>query len=170
MLGWRASIRRHGWGTLAAMRPLLIAALMLVAAPAFAAPAPDRAADEAAVREVVRKYVDARELRSPEAVGALFTEDADQHTTAGEWRRGRAGIVPGAMRSSAANTGVRDIKVETVRFLNADAAIADGPYTITGPGAAVRRMWATLVLTRQAGGEWRIAAIRNATPTGAPPP
>lgn len=145
------------------MRTLLIVSSLLIAAPAFAQPTA-RAADEAAVREVVRRYVDARELRSPEAVGALFTEDADQHTTAGEWRRGRAGIVPGTMRSSTANPGSRSITVETVRFLTPDAAIADGPYVISGAGQATRRMWATLVLTRQPDG-WRIAAIRNAVPT-----
>lgn len=150
------------------MRQLLIAIALAVATPALAAP-PSRAADEAAIRALVRSYVDARELRSPEAVGALFTPDADQHTTAGEWRRGRAEIVPGTMRSSAATTGVRNITVQTLRFLTADVAIADGPYTITGPGPEVRRMWATLVVTRQAEG-WKIAAIRNATPTGAPPP
>jgi uncharacterized protein (TIGR02246 family) len=150
------------------MRLMLTALSFVAATPALAAQ-PSRAADEAAIRALVRSYVDARELRSPEAVGALFTEDADQHTTTGEWRRGRAGIVPGTMRSSAANTGTRDIKVETVRFLTADAAIADGPYTITGPGTQVRRMWATLVVTRQKDG-WKIAAIRNATPTGAAPP
>ncbi len=147
------------------MRPLLIALSLLAATPAVA----QTAADEAAIRALVRSYVDARQLRSEEAVGALFTEDADQHTTTGEWRRGRAGIVPGTMRSSAANPGSRAITVETVRFLTPDAAIADGPYVITGPGTQVRRMWATLVVTRQADG-WRIAAIRNAMPTGAPPP
>lgn len=122
-------------------------------------------ADEAAIRDLVRRYVDARDLQDPAAIGALFTADADQHTTAGEWRRGRDQIVPGTLRSSDRNPGARRIDVETVRFLAPDVAIADGPYRITAPNGQTRRMWATLVVKREAGA-WRIAAIRNATPTG----
>ena len=141
------------------MRTLLFLAALLVAAPAFAAPA----ADEAAVRELVRKYTDAREARSPEAIGALFTDDADQHTTAGEWRRGRAEILRGTAQSSSRNPGTRRITVRTVRFVTPDTAIVDGPYELVEQGKVVRSMWATLVLARGPGG-WRIAAIRNAIP------
>lgn len=120
-------------------------------------------ADETAIRELVRAYVNARDLKDPAAIGALFTPDADQHTTTGEWRRGRDAIVPGALASSGREPGIRRIEVETVRFLSPDIALADGPYTVTSPEGAVRRMWATLVVQRS-GGTWRIAAIRNAAP------
>ena len=125
---------------------------------------PAQSADETAVREVVRRYVDARELRDPKAIEALFTDDADQHTTSGEWRRGRAQVVPGTLESSSRNPGSRRITVSAVRFITPDVAIADGPYEI-GSGTAVRRMWTTIVLRRQAG-SWRIAAIRNMVPSG----
>lgn len=110
----------------------------------------------------------ARGLRDAAAVEALFTADADQYTTAGEWRRGRAAIVAGTARSSAANPGERRIRVESVRFPTADVAIADGPYEIVAEGGAApaRRMWTSIVLVRQADG-WRIAAIRNMVPTSA---
>jgi len=120
--------------------------------------------DDAAVREAVRRYVNARELKDPAAIAALFTTDADQHTTSGEWRRGRAQIVPGTLESSARNPGARTITVQAVRFISSDVAIADGPYEIAG-ARGTRRMWATLVLKREADG-WRIAAIRNMVPTG----
>jgi uncharacterized protein (TIGR02246 family) len=120
--------------------------------------------DEAAVRDAVRRYVNARELKDPAAIDALFTADADQHTTSGEWRRGRAQVVPGTLESSKRNPGKRDIAVQAVRFITPDVAIADGPYEITGTNGT-RRMWATLVLKREAG-VWRIAAIRNMVPTG----
>ena len=42
--------------------------------------------DESAVRDVVRQYVDARERADAAAIGALFTSDADQLTSSGEWR------------------------------------------------------------------------------------
>lgn len=123
--------------------------------------------DEAAVRAVVKQYMDARERRDARALEALFTSDADQHTTAGEWRRGRAAVVPGSLESSQRNVGTRRITVESVRFVTPDVALADGPYEIdAGSGADVRRMWTTIVLRRGTDG-WRIAAIRNMIP-GAP--
>jgi len=125
------------------------------------------AGDEAAVRDVVRRYVAAREERDPRAVEALFTEDADQFTTGGEWRRGRPAIVKGTAASSAQNPGRRDITVEAIRFPAPGVALVDGRYEIAGTSAG-RRMWTTLLLTRGPGG-WRIAAIRNMVPTGPPP-
>jgi hypothetical protein len=74
--------------------------------------------------------------------------------------------VPGALASSKRNPGTRTIRIESIRFLTPEVAIADGPYEITA-GGEVRRMWTTLVVVRDAG-VWRIAAIRNMVPTGAP--
>jgi uncharacterized protein (TIGR02246 family) len=119
--------------------------------------------DEAAVREVVRRYVDAREARDEKAVAALFTEDADQLVSSGEWRRGRAAVVKGTQASSARNEGKRTITVETVRFLAPDVALADGRYEIGSGTSAERKMWASITLKRTAAG-WRIAAIRNMLP------
>ena len=127
-----------------------------------------RRGDEAAVRDLVRRYVDARERRSGPDIEALFTEDADQYTTAGEWRRGRAAIVPGALQSSARNPGSRTVRVESVRFVAPGVAIADGPYEITSGGADARRMWTTIVAVREGSGAWKIAAIRNIAPTQQP--
>lgn len=124
---------------------------------------PPSSRDEAAVKEVVRRYVNARELGDSNAVEALFTADADQHTTSGEWRRGRAQVVTGTRESSARNPGSRSITIETVRFVSPDVAIADGPYVI-GSGSNARRNWTTFVLKREAD-VWRIAAIRNMFPT-----
>jgi len=123
--------------------------------------------DEAAIRTLVSKYVDAREQIDAQAVAALFTADADQLVSSGEWRRGRDEVVRGTMASSQAATGKRTITVETIRFITADVALADGRYEIAGTaGAAARKMWTTLLVSRTAQG-WRIAAIRNMLP--APP-
>ena len=121
-------------------------------------------ADEAAVRAVVARYVNARELRDAAAIEALFTRDADQLTTSGEWRRGRDKVVPGTLESSRRNPGTRQIRIDTVRFLTPDVAIVDGPYEISVAGAAPRPMRTTIVVKREAEA-WRIAAIRNMVPT-----
>jgi uncharacterized protein (TIGR02246 family) len=136
----------------------------LLAAPALHAQAPVPAsADETAVRTLIQNYVNARDARDPSAIEALFTADADQYTTAGEWRRGRAQVVPGTAESTKQNPGDRSITVASVRFVTPDVAIADGSYDIVG--SAVKR-WTTMVLEREAG-VWRITAIRNMVPTGA---
>jgi uncharacterized protein (TIGR02246 family) len=123
--------------------------------------------DEAAVKDVVRRYVDARERRDATLLAALFTADADQLTTAGEWRKGRDNVVGGGLASSQANPGSRQITIEVVRFVAPGVALADGRYEIAGDaGTAARRMRTTFVVTRaDKGGEWRIAAIRNMAPT-----
>lgn len=128
------------------------------------------AADEAAVKGLVKQYVDARERNDAKAVEALFTKDADQLVSSGEWRRGRDEVVKGAMASSARTGGTRTITVETVRFPASGVAIADGRYEIGGlQGGEARKMWATFVMTREKDG-WRIAAIRNMLPAPAAPP
>jgi len=123
-------------------------------------------AEEAAIRDVVRKYVDAREKRDPTLLAALFTEDADQLTTTGEWRKGRDNVVRGGLASSQSNPGTRQIAIEVIRMVAVGVALADGRYEISGAqGAAPRRMRTTFVVTRDRQGEWRIAAIRNMAPT-----
>jgi uncharacterized protein (TIGR02246 family) len=94
----------------------------------------------------------------------LFTPDADQFTTAGEWRRGREQIRSGTAESSRRNPGVRRISIEAVRFVTGDVAIADGHYEISAGNTPARRMWTTLVMVRTDAG-WRISAIRNMVPT-----
>jgi uncharacterized protein (TIGR02246 family) len=126
-----------------------------------------RAQEDAAVRDLVARYVDARERRDPAAVRALFTSDADQLTTSGEWRRGIEEIVTGTAASSERNPGTRTINLETIRFLTPDIAVADGRYEIRSAQGSPRPMWTTFVVQRTADG-WRIAAIRNMRPTSTP--
>jgi uncharacterized protein (TIGR02246 family) len=144
--------------------------LTFVAAGRGQAPAAgSRGPEDEAVRAVVRRYVDAREARDPKAVAALFTAEADQLVSSGEWRVGRDNVVTGSLASSAQSGGKRTIDVERVRFVSSDVAIADGRYSITGLGEGNdRRMWSTFVIVKAAG-EWRIAAIRNMLPAAPVP-
>ena len=143
--------------------------LLLIACAACAAQTATNPANEAAIKDVVARYVDARDHRDAKATEALFTADADQLVSSGEWRKGRDAVVRGTMASSEASGGKRTITVETVRFLTPDAALADGRYEIAGlAGAAPRRMWSTFLITRSRDG-WRIAAIRNMLPAAPAP-
>ena len=126
-----------------------------------------QAEDEQSVRAVVKKYVDARDRADADAIRALFTDDADQLTSSGEWRKGRDALVQGTLASSKSNPGARTIAIETVRFPAPGVAIADGRYEIAGgDAAATRRMWTSFVMVR-AGDGWKIASIRNMLPAPA---
>lgn len=59
-----------------------------------------QASDEAAIRAVVQKYVEAREARDAKAIEPLFTADADQLVSDGTWRRGRDDLVRGMLEST----------------------------------------------------------------------
>lgn len=145
---------------------VLWSACALIALAGLSQPPRRPANDDAAVRDVVARYVAAREARDVTAIAALFTRDVDQLVSSGEWRKGRDEVVKGTLASSQRTGGTRTIKVETVRFVATDVAIADGRYEITGGAGGDRRMWSTFVIARTSDG-WRIAAIRNMLP--APP-
>lgn len=159
-----------------AMRIAVTAVISLVLAGAGFAqtPAPS-SGDDAAIRRVVQQQDDARNRGDWKALGELFTNDAEQLTSSGEWRRGRAEIEKGvAQTMTTTYKGARySTKVETVRTLTPTVAIADGPFEITGigGGAATRRGHTTYVLVKS-GDRWQIAASRSMVPTavGATPP
>jgi len=88
------------------MRTYQLAAMVFLsvflALPAdLVAPASIASADDAAIRDLVKQYNNAREANDPKAIAALFVADADQLVSSGEWRRGRDVLVKGAMASSA---------------------------------------------------------------------
>jgi uncharacterized protein (TIGR02246 family) len=143
------------------MLAVIVALVIVLQAPAPGAQ--QAAGEEAAVREVVKKYVEAREQSEPGAIGALFADGADQLTSSGEWRKGRDEIVRGTLESSRRTGGTRTITLETVRFPAPGVALADGRYEITGGQEGTRRMWTTFLLVRSPD-RWRIAAIRNMLP------
>jgi uncharacterized protein (TIGR02246 family) len=153
------------------MRVLLtISACITTVLSLAAQPAPHRGEDETAIRAVVNKYVDAREHSDAHSIEVLFTTDADQLVSSGEWRKGREEVVRGTLASSQNTGGTRTITIESIRFISPDVALADGRYEISGlAGGQTRRMWTTFVFDRTPSG-WLIAAIRNMLPATAAPP
>src|SRR5262245_62315788 len=98
------------------MRAKLAILCCIVSATPWFAQDNARRDDEAAIREVVSIYVDARERIDPKAVEELFTSDADQLVSSGEWRKGRDAVVRGTMASSTSTGGKRTITVESVQI------------------------------------------------------
>jgi uncharacterized protein (TIGR02246 family) len=145
---------------------MVFCACILLAGMIHAQAAKD-SSDDDAIRKLVAKYMAARNSRDPQATRALFTSDADQLVSTGEWRKGIDALVRGAMASSQKEASKSSIVVESIRLLDPDMAIVDGRYqTISASTGASRKMWTTLVLKR-VDSEWRIAAIRNMLPASA---
>lgn len=135
------------------MKRICCLLLFSIAAPVWA-----QNREESAIRDVVQKYAEARDTIDARAIESLFTADADQLVSSGEWRKGRDQVVKGTVASSKKETAKRTITLEAVRFLEPDAAIADGRYDL-----GTRHMWSTFVFKKE-GGAWKIAAIRNMLP------
>lgn len=139
-------------------------AAILLASAAFAQTA---SGDEAAIRDLVKRYSDARNASDAKTLESLFVADADQLVSSGEWRRGRDAVVKGSLASSASASGQRTFTIDTIRMLSPTVAIVDSRYEIGGTnGGAPRSMWAAWLIVKTADG-WRIGAIRNMLP--APP-
>jgi uncharacterized protein (TIGR02246 family) len=136
------------------MRLLLTACTCLSAVLSSAAQTPlPRGEDETAIRAVVSRYVDARQQSDAPAIEALFTADADQLVSSGEWRKGRDAVVRGTLASSQTTGGTRTITVDSIRFISPDVAVADARYEISGlSGGQTRRMWATFIFNRTPNG------------------
>jgi uncharacterized protein (TIGR02246 family) len=137
--------------------------------PIVAAQGGDRAADEQAVRAVIQAFIDTRERNDAAGLAALLTADVDQRQTSGNLRSGRDAVVSGTMATQQSTGGRRTITVDSLRFVGADVAIADGRYDSVGRSDGTdRRMLTTMVLRRE-GGAWKIAAIRNMLPSAPQP-
>jgi uncharacterized protein (TIGR02246 family) len=121
------------------------------------------ASDDAAIRALVARYTEIREQGDAAALGALFTADADQLVSSGEWRKGRDAVVKGSLTSSQRTQGKRTLTIDAVRTVAAGVAIADSRYEIAEDAGRVRRMWASWLLVKD-GDRWKIAAIRNMLP------
>src|SRR5262249_28973160 len=91
------------------MRVLFAWISLALATVPFAAQDRGGNSDEGAIRDLVGRYVEARERVDPQSVAALFTPDADQLVSSGEWRKGRDEVVRGTMASSRNSGGHRSI-------------------------------------------------------------
>ena len=144
---------------------LVLAFASLLLAGGARAQVAGRAGDEAAIRAVVKAFLDTREANDVAGLTALLTPDVDQQQTSGNVRRGRDAVVKGSLETQQSTGGKRTITLESIRFVTADVAIADGRYDSLGRADGTdRHMLTSMVLRREAGG-WKIAAIRNSLPT-----
>ncbi len=137
----------------------------LLAAHGVLAQNADRATDERAIKAVIQGFLDKRDANDAAGLSALLTADADQQQTSGAMRRGRDAVVTGSLSTQRSTGGKRTISVDSVRFVAADVAIADGRYDSVGRADGSDRHMLTSIVLRREAGRWKIAAIRNMLPS-----
>ncbi len=141
-----------------------ITALLLAAPLLCFAQNANHAADEAAIRAVVKAFLDTRDKNDAVALAALMTADVDQQQTSGMVRHGRDAVVKGSLATQQSTGGTRTITLDSIRFVTADVAIADGRYDSLGRADGGDRHMLTSMVLKREGGAWKIAAIRNMLP------
>lgn len=131
-------------------------------------------ADDAAIRRVLQQHDDARNSRDWKVLSELFTQDAEQLTSSGDWRKGRAQIEKGTAQitTTTYKGGKYTTRVDTVRMLAPGVAIADGTFEIANIGSGGSRKGHSTYVLVKSGDRWRIAAARSMVPTpaGSTPP
>ena len=142
----------------------LLVVLTAVTVPTVASAQGDRAADEAAVRAVIKAFIDTREKNDAAGLAALLTSDVDQRQTSGNMRSGRDAVVSGTMQTQQSTGGSRTISIDSLRFVGADVAMVDGRYDSVGRSDGTDQRMLTSMVLRREGGSWKIAAIRNMLP------
>jgi uncharacterized protein (TIGR02246 family) len=149
------------------MRNLIasLAGIMAFVSATALAQSADRAADEQAVRAVIKAFIDTREANDAAGLAALLTADVDQRQTSGNVRSGRDAVVSGTMATQQSTGGRRTIAVESLRFVGTDVAVADGRYDSIGRSDGTDQRMLTSMVLRREGGTWKIAAIRNMLPS-----
>ena len=115
------------------------------------------------IYSLIEKYTQSRETLDTVLLKSILTPDIDQLVSSGEWRTGIEGAMKGMVRSSTSNPGKRTLKVEKIRFINPESAIADARYEIENADGTSRKMWSTFIVIQE-NKKWKITAIRNMLP------
>ncbi|HET9531483.1 MAG TPA: SgcJ/EcaC family oxidoreductase [Blastocatellia bacterium] len=125
----------------------------------------DRAADEAAIRRIVKAVEDGWNAGDGKAFAAPFAEDADYVIVNGMRIKGRDTIASGHQQildtiyKGSHNTAT----VLSIRFLRDDAAIAHVEWHLKYAENGIaheRKAMCSMVMTKQ-GGRWSIVAFHN---------
>ena len=123
--------------------------------------------EEQAIHHLIAQYAQARETKDTVLLKNILMEDIDQLVSSGVWRKGLETSLKGMAQSSTRNPGSRSLTVKNIRFLHETVALVDCRYTIQRSDGSARKMWSSFLVQKEAT-HWKIAAIRNMLPAGAP--
>ncbi len=152
-------VRTHLQAALAAL------VLVLIAAPVAWASGGSRAADEAAIKQLVANFNQCWNAKDASKCAALYTEDGDFTSVRGDSDHGRAAVEKHYQKvfTTFLKNAHRTDTVRSVRFLSPTLASVDTDFELTGATSAnateaakaVRKGLLTWIVKQQ-GGQWRI--------------
>jgi uncharacterized protein (TIGR02246 family) len=130
--------------------------------PAAQAPAPNRAADEAAIRANVAAFVQAFNAKNAKAIAALFVPEGQIVSKDGDVSEGRAAIEQTFADLFADEPQKRtEVSIESLRFIGPDLAIEEGSSKETsGPGEPPEYDRYTVIHVKR-DGKWMMAMARD---------
>lgn len=147
-----------------------VLAVLFVTSLGYLAAAQTFAQDEAQVRSLIPAFTDAWARSDATALASLFASDGDLMIPTGNVFSGREAV--GGFYASVFANGYRGSKgtgeIARVRFVQANVAVGDGTWSITGARdkegkeAAAERGVFTFVAVKQ-GDQWKISALREQT-------
>ena len=148
-----------------AVASIAMALAAMTSARAQQAATNDRAADEAAIRRIVKAVEDGWNAGDGNAFAAPFAEDADYVVVNGMRIKGRETIASGHQQifDTIYKGSHNEATLQSIRFLRDDAAIAHIEWHLkyaVGGSAHQRKAMCSMVMTKQ-GGRWSIAAFHN---------
>jgi uncharacterized protein (TIGR02246 family) len=127
--------------------------------------------DELAIEGLVQTFVDGWNAADGAACARPFAADADFTAITGLKVKGREGIAKGhdEILSTLYRGSQNSAKVENIRFLRADVAVADVTFRFVGDlhPFGLEGSSCGLVCTKE-GGAWSIAVFRNMVPFARP--
>lgn len=126
-----------------------------------AAAAPDRAADEAAIKDLLQRYGKAYNSGQADALTALMTDDVELVDGDGNTTRGvkEVGATFSAVFAEGAPATLQ-ARVEGQRFVTPDVALVNGQFLL-GPDDKPLEAGRFGVLVARHQGHWKIAELRD---------
>jgi uncharacterized protein (TIGR02246 family) len=129
----------------------------------------ERASDVRAITDLLASFVKAYNEKNAQALGALFTADAEIADEDGEVTRGRDAIIrrfSGIFKESGADKLA--VATDSLRFLGTDLAIEEGAASLsTGANVPPHTNRYSVIYARE-GGRWFHARIRDELPDDDP--
>jgi uncharacterized protein (TIGR02246 family) len=156
-----------GWRTLIPTRaepPSVENPLLMVSAPPVEAPKVP-AGVEAGIKTITEEYAKAFNAGDAKAASELWTAEGEYTGPDGEAIRGRAAIEKSlAGHFKASPKAVAKIRVESVRIIGRQTALAEGVVELTAPGSVAVNETRYSALHVVEDGQWLAASVREWIP------
>jgi uncharacterized protein (TIGR02246 family) len=123
--------------------------------------APQRQADQAAIRETSQAFAHAFEQGDAKTIGACFTQEGEYVDEDGKPIQGRAALAKAYADFFAKRTELKaEAKTDSVRFLSKDTAVETGTFTVRAKDRPPDSSRYSTLYVRQ-DGRWLIALLKE---------